>query len=109
MKGWISWGNAAVAAIIFMATGIGFVVFGFQAMYSVDEIVNGDAYNYIIAANRGTGLIGVGISFLVIGSACFIISVLNWIFNKPESKEEEESQHLRERGGLKRFTDWINP
>lgn len=43
---------------------LGFMIAGLTTMYTYSEggmIVGGDAYNYIIRANRGVGLIGAGI------------------------------------------------
>ena len=36
-------------------------------MYDVKHIFRGAAYNYLIAANRGISLIGVGIAAFIIG------------------------------------------
>lgn len=52
-----------IAAVIFCGVGL-------KEMYSYgydDKIVGGDAYNYIIIAARGTGLICAGVLSSVIG------------------------------------------
>ena len=46
-----------------------FVLFGLFTMFFASEIVGGAAYNYIIAAGRGTGLICVGIVAAVLANA----------------------------------------
>jgi|SRR5580704_15023520 hypothetical protein len=59
-------------AYVFMVTSCAFLAWGGWCMYaydalesSSDHIVGGDAYNYVIHATRGVGLIGIGIAIAV--------------------------------------------
>lgn len=73
------WKIVGFGAILFWIIGIGFIWAGMQTIYDVDSILyggNATAYNYIIAANRGIGLIGVGIAALIIGGTDAIVNVI---------------------------------
>ena len=70
------WKLVGFGAPLFWAIGIGFVIAGFNTVYDVKSIFEGDAYNYIVAANRGIGLIGVGIAAFILGSADAIINTI---------------------------------
>ena len=52
--------NKRFIAIIFLVGAVVFTIIGLREMYtyeSEDKVVGGDAYNFIILASRGTGLI----------------------------------------------------
>jgi|TARA_B110000967_G_C18495124_1_gene368716 hypothetical protein len=58
------------ASIALMGTSILFGLWGvFTLLGQPDQLVGGDAYNYITAAGRGTGLACIGIIFAVLGNA----------------------------------------
>jgi hypothetical protein len=48
---------------------------GFMVSFSKPPIVGGDAYNYIIGANRGTAQVCLGIVFALAGVACSVFSL----------------------------------
>lgn len=54
------------------------VIFGFVFAYqdsSYNQIVGGDAYNYIIFATRGVVWIGTGIVAAILGLACQLLNL----------------------------------
>tara|TARA_B100000035_G_scaffold123492_1_gene105045 strand:+ start:1096 stop:1302 length:207 start_codon:yes stop_codon:yes gene_type:complete len=58
------------AAIVLMALSIIFALWGiFTLLGTPEKLLGGDAYNYITAAGRGTGLVCVGVVFAVLGNA----------------------------------------
>lgn len=73
--------NKRFISVSFLAVAILFALFGLWRMYNYDsdsdnsKIVGGDAYNYIIIAARGTGLICCGIV-----SALISVTVSIWDF-----------------------------
>lgn len=67
--------SKSIAAIFFILA-IVFTVFGVIVLYSEPSVVGGDAYNYIIGAGRGTGLICVGIVSALLSNACLLFAVL---------------------------------
>ena len=71
-----------VMAFIFITVAIIFIGVGFDTMLtydsgygSSDKIVGGDAYNYIIRANRGIGYICAGVASSVISATFGALSV----------------------------------
>jgi len=52
---------------VFLVIAVGFLIGGLWTMYEPPKLLGGDAYNYIVAAQRGAGLIGVGVSFVIAG------------------------------------------
>lgn len=55
-----------------------FTLFGLVEMYEygpADKVVGGDAYNFIIMASRGTGLICAGIVSALVGVAVAIFDL----------------------------------
>jgi RNA polymerase subunit RPABC4/transcription elongation factor Spt4 len=61
--------------VLLIAAGIVAYV-GLNIIYDPTQKVGGDAFNYIIAASRGTGIIAVGVGLAVIGSALAIIGAI---------------------------------
>ena len=58
------------AAIALMGASILFGLWGLSTLLGQPEkLLGGDAYNYITAAGRGTGLVCMGIIFAVLGNA----------------------------------------
>ena len=51
-----------------MIISVAFVLWGAITMFFPSEIVGGDAYNYIIGAARGTGLICIGLVAAVLAN-----------------------------------------
>lgn len=64
-----------LAVFFFIVAGI-MVGVGFAFMFGVPRVVGGDAYNYIIAANRGVGFIGAGIVLSLMGLAAMLPGAL---------------------------------
>tara|TARA_B100000427_G_scaffold329318_1_gene345062 strand:+ start:1739 stop:1945 length:207 start_codon:yes stop_codon:yes gene_type:complete len=57
-------------AIALMGASILFGLWGlFTLLGQPEKLLGGDAYNYITAAGRGTGLVCMGIIFAVLGNA----------------------------------------
>jgi hypothetical protein len=55
-----------------------FTLFGLVEMYKYgpdDKVVGGDAYNYIIMASRGTGLICAGVVSALVGVAVAVFDL----------------------------------
>ncbi|MGH9943860.1 MAG: hypothetical protein ACRD9R_16065, partial [Pyrinomonadaceae bacterium] len=68
-----------LASIFFIAAVI-FAGVGLHTMYSYEanpsaRIVGGDAYNFIIIAARGTGLICAGIVSALLGNAFLLLAI----------------------------------
>jgi hypothetical protein len=61
--------------VLLIAAGIVAYV-GLNTIYDPSQKVGGDAFNYIIAAGRGTGIIAVAVGLAVIGSALAIIGAI---------------------------------
>ncbi|RLI46570.1 hypothetical protein DRO69_02795 [Candidatus Bathyarchaeota archaeon] len=61
-------------SIIFLIVSVIFAFVGVCRMYTYGHIVRGDAYNYIIIANRGIAWICVGIISAIIGCTLAILS-----------------------------------
>lgn len=55
-----------VLLAVFLVIAAGFLIAGLWTMYDPAKLLGGDAYNYIVAAERGVGLIGIGIVFVVV-------------------------------------------
>jgi hypothetical protein len=62
------------AATFFVLTII-LTGFGLSSLYGDARVVGGDAYNYIIGANRGIGLICAGIASALLGIACTVMTI----------------------------------
>jgi len=54
------------AFLILVAMVLGFA--GLVTLYSPERIVGGDAFNYIIAGSRGTGLLLLGVGILILAA-----------------------------------------
>lgn len=71
--------GAALFAVLFLVLAGAFVFTGLRTMYTYnslrDGIVGGDAYNYIILAQRGVGLIASGVAAAVVGCAIAVLSL----------------------------------
>jgi len=63
-------------AIVFYVAAVGLAAYGlFFAHQDIDShssVVNGDAFNYMIFAARGTAMVGASIVIAIIGLACQI-------------------------------------
>lgn len=57
--------TTVLAGILFLVS-IGVSLMGLATLYGPEKIVGGDAYNYIIAGSRGTGLLIVALCFLML-------------------------------------------
>ncbi len=71
-------GLLIIFSVIFLITAVVFCGMGLKEAYAYeydDKIVRGDAYNFIILAARGTGLICVGIVSALIGVALAIFDL----------------------------------
>lgn len=72
----IPWGyGLMIASIVPIFFGMWFIYNGNESSV---RLVGGDAYNYIIAAGRGTAWVGVGVAMAVMGAALSIIRAI-WI------------------------------
>lgn len=58
-----------VAIVLMLVSGLFALAGLFTMLGSPERLVGGDAYNYITAAGRGTGLICVGIIAAVLANA----------------------------------------
>jgi hypothetical protein len=66
-----------LSLLFLIAAGL-FTLFGLVEMYKYgpdDKVVGGDAYNYIIMAGRGTGLICAGIVSALVGVAVAVFDL----------------------------------
>jgi hypothetical protein len=66
-----------LSVLFLIAAGL-FTLYGLVEMYKYgpdDKVVGGDAYNYIIMAGRGTGLICAGVVSALIGLAIAIFDL----------------------------------
>jgi hypothetical protein len=65
-------------AVLLVLAAAGFTLGGLNTMYSYDtetgQIVGGDAYNYIIIATRGVGLIAAGIACAVLACTFCVLA-----------------------------------
>lgn len=72
-------GGLVFMAICFMLTALGFLIAGLRRLYSYssldDQIVGGDAYNYIILTNRGVGLIVAGAAVVLLACAFMLLAI----------------------------------
>ncbi len=86
-----------ILTVIFIITGIIFAGVGLNTMYHYDSnsynsssrIVGGDAYNYIIIANRGIGLINTGIIAVIIGLIFALYSIKYKNIDNNKSMDED--------------------
>jgi hypothetical protein len=62
-------------AIIFFSLSVFFTIIGIYNLYSGEHIVGGDAYNFIIVANRGIGWICTGIVLAILGLTCAMTAI----------------------------------
>ena len=63
-------------AAVFAAIALGFTYYGLAFMYDdsyANQVVGGDAYNFIIYATRGTAYVAAGIVFAVLSATASII------------------------------------
>jgi hypothetical protein len=66
-----------LSLLFLIAAGL-FTLYGLVEMYKYgpdDKVVGGDAYNYIIMAGRGTGLICAGVVSALIGLAVAVFDL----------------------------------
>ncbi len=73
---------SAFLAVVFFVTAIIFAGVGLNTMYSYEgnysaHVVGGDAYNFIIIAARGTGLICAGIVSALLGNAFLLFAIFS--------------------------------
>jgi len=61
-------------AIFLGLIAFGFALAGYNMAASSVPVVNGDAYNYIIASIRGTCTVGIGIIFALAGCAVLLMA-----------------------------------
>ncbi len=77
-------GSAIAWGWVFLAVALILTAVGFYVMFTYrgygdgpGRIVGGDAYNYIIIANRGIGFISAGMVSALLGIGCMLTGVLS--------------------------------
>ena len=70
-----------IIAGIFLVAAVVFAGYGLNTMYSYEgnysaHVVGGDAYNFIILAARGTGLVCAGIVCGLLGNAFLLFAMM---------------------------------
>lgn len=51
---------------VLLVVAAGFLIAGLWTIYAPATLLGGDAYNYMVAADRGIGLIGVGVALVIV-------------------------------------------
>lgn len=61
-------GSLALLSAFLVVVAIGVGIMGLATLYSPERIVGGDAFNYIIAGSRGTGLLLLAVGILILAA-----------------------------------------
>ena len=80
-----------ILMVVFLVIAAGLFIAGLWTMYQPATLVGGDAYNYIVAAGRGVGLVGVGVGFVIFA---FGIHFSQAVQTKPVSHDAVDSSSL---------------
>lgn len=77
-----------ILMIVFLVIAAGLFIAGLWTMYAPTTLLGGDAYNYIVAAGRGVGLVGVGVGVVVFA---FGIHFSQAVQTRPVSRHSVDS------------------
>jgi hypothetical protein len=73
--------GSTILPILFMCVAVALIAIGFYQIFGKigysDKIVEGDAFNYMIYAERGLAWIGAGLVCAVLACGCALVALLN--------------------------------
>jgi hypothetical protein len=72
---------------VFFLLAIIAVFIGLLLIFEPGEMVGGDAYNYIIAATRGTGVIAGGVGLAVVGVGFLLMDQIDSARGQVEARD----------------------